>query len=134
MEFADFVVYKQQKETIMNQVQFLLEALLEVRNNEWKVNHLESGSDNPYFSKAFITQGRKYFKVMTCDVKSSSDEYNSRSHGSVFMFVDKVTGDVLKPASLKAPAKGVRFNLLNEEHHNWLCDNADQYGSFSTKR
>ena len=114
----------------MNQVQFLLEALIEVRNNEWKVNHLESGSANPYFTKAFITEGRKYLKVMTCDVQSSKDEYNARAGGSVYMFVDKMTGDVFKPASLKAPAKGVRFNLLNEEQHEWLCDNADQFGSF----
>ena len=130
MEFADFVVYQQQRQDTMNQVQFLLEALIEVRNNEWKVNHLESGSANPYFCKAFITEGRKFYKVMTCDVKSSRDEYNGRDGGCVYMFVDKVTGDVFKPASLKAPAKGVRFNLLNEEQHEWLCDNADQFGSF----
>ena len=130
MEFADFVVYQQQRQDTMNQVQFLLEALIEVRNNEWKVNHLESNSANPYFCKAFITEGRKFFKVMTCDVKSSRDEYNGRDGGSVWMFVDKVTGDVFKPASLKAPAKGVRFNLLDEEQHEWLCDNADQFGSF----
>ena len=37
------------------------------------------------------------------------DTSNSRS---VHAFVDMKTGEVYKPASVKAPAKGVRFNLL----------------------
>ena len=32
---------------------------------------------------------------------------------SIHAFVDVKTGDVLKPASFKAPAKGVRYNMLN---------------------
>ena len=118
----------------MNKVQFLLEALLEVRNNEWKVNHIESGSAHPYFSKAFIQEGKKYLKVMMCDVKSLTDEYNGHASGRVFMFVDKATGDVYKPAGLKGPAKGIRFNLTIEEQHEWLCDNVDQFGSFLYRR
>jgi hypothetical protein len=34
---------------------------------------------------------------------------------SVFCFIDRKTGDVLKAAGWKAPAKGVRGNILNPE-------------------
>jgi len=53
-----------------------------------------------------IQNGRKYAKVV--------QEYADDSLGSglsVHSFVDKATGDIYKPASWKAPAKGVRFNL-----------------------
>ena len=33
---------------------------------------------------------------------------------SVHAFIDKKTGEVYKPASFKAPAKHVRYNLLSE--------------------
>ena len=35
--------------------------------------------------------------------------------GSVLAFIDKRTGDIYKPASFKAPAKGIRGNLLNDD-------------------
>ena len=46
-------------------------------------------------------EGRKYIKI-TPD-------------GSVFAFVDKKTGDIFKPASWQAPAKGVRGNLFSDK-------------------
>ena len=33
---------------------------------------------------------------------------------SVHAFIDQKTGDVFKPASFKAPAKGVRYNVLQD--------------------
>lgn len=53
-----------------------------------------------------VENGRKYAKVV--------QEYADQSCGrglSVHAFVDKETGDIYKPASWKAPAKGVRYNL-----------------------
>ena len=32
---------------------------------------------------------------------------------SIHAFVDVKTGDVLKPATFKAPAKGIRYNMLD---------------------
>jgi len=49
---------------------------------------------------------------------------------SVHAFIDKKTGEVYKPASVKAPAKGVRFDLRLIEQREWLLKNADWAGSY----
>ncbi len=51
-----------------------------------------------------IDGGRKFHKVWM---------YRYGKRDSIHAFVDKKTGEVYKPASTKAPAKGVRFNLLD---------------------
>ena len=57
------------------------------------------------------SEGKKYLKV-------TREEYNEKTgywrDTTVHSFVDKKTGDVFKPASWKAPAKHVRFNLSND--------------------
>ena len=106
-------------------VQFLTEALLEQLNERFWLDMTESG--HPYAYKSFIRTGRKYLKVMMCDVTSKDGEYNPRNGGRVFMFIDKETGAIYKPASYKAPAKGIRFYIEQ------LVDNpevVDSYGSF----
>ena len=50
------------------------------------------------------SSGRKYHKIYMC-INGKRD--------SIHAFIDKKTGDVLKPASVKAPAKGVRYNVLS---------------------
>ena len=56
-------------------------------------------------------EGKKYLKV----VREEYDERNDRWRDTtVHAFVDRKTGDVYKPASWKAPAKHVRFNLSND--------------------
>lgn len=48
--------------------------------------------------------GKKYVRLFT---------FNPRTNGrSCYCFVDKTTGDVLKSASWKAPAKGIRGNIF----------------------
>ena len=49
---------------------------------------------------------------------------------SIHAFIDKKTGEVYKPASIKAPAKGVRFDLRIIEQREWLLENADWAGSY----
>ena len=49
---------------------------------------------------------------------------------SVHAFVDKKTGEVYKPASFKAPAKIVRFNLCIMSDREWLLENADWAGGY----
>jgi len=51
--------------------------------------------------------GTKYAKLVS---KNAGDTY-----GSVYAFVDLATGNLLKAASWKAPAKGVRGNLFNPD-------------------
>lgn len=48
-----------------------------------------------------VSQGRKYVKI----VKSNS----------VFAFINRENGDILKPASFKAPAKHARGNIFNSD-------------------
>ena len=51
-------------------------------------------------------QGSRYIKVMCRDLN------NNGRH--VWAFIDRSNGDVLKPASLNAPAKHARGNLFDE--------------------
>ena len=100
--------------------EYLTECLLEVVNNRWKVDALESG--RRFYHKLTYKVGRKYIKVMDSNVYA--DEIQSNG---VFMFVDKETGACYKPASWAAPAKGIRFYIES------LADNpeiVDPYGSF----
>ena len=69
----------------------------------------------------YIKRGRRYLKVMMKDSGGSS---------SVHAFIDRETGDVFKPASIKAPAKGARYSLLQDEDLNWLLGNADWSGGY----
>ena len=58
-------------------------------------------------------EGKKYLKV----VREEFDTFQGRNKWrdtTVHAFVDKKTGGVYKPASWKAPAKHVRFNLSND--------------------
>ena len=86
------------------------------------VTHLEEdynlrypNSSNPV--RFSIESGRKYLKI-------------NQNHGGVHAFVDKNTGEVYKPASYKAPAKGVRYDLrvINDRHACFA--NADWAGSY----
>ena len=58
--------------------------------------------------------GKKYIKVFNLQYETANDYYNRKAGyraGSVTAFIDKNTGEVYKPASWKAPAKHVRFDL-----------------------
>ena len=58
-------------------------------------------------------EGKKYLKV----VREEFDTFQGRNKWrdtTVHAFVDRKTGEVYKPASWKAPAKHVRFNLSND--------------------
>ena len=56
-------------------------------------------------------EGKKYIKV----VREEYDERNDRWRDTtVLAFINTETGEVYKPASWKAPAKHVRFDLSND--------------------
>ena len=65
------------------------------------------------------SEGKKYLKV-------TREEYNEKTgywrDTTVHSFVDKKTGEVYKPASWKAPAKHVRFDLSNDLDRQKLHD------------
>ena len=101
--------------------QFLTEALIEVLNNQWKVDAIESSRS--VYTQLEIEEGRKYIKIWSYLVVG--DE--RRSGRSCWMFVDKNSGECYKPASYKAPAKGVRYLITQLADNPHICD---AYGSF----
>ena len=80
---------------------------------EDQLQKIEDGTANLY--KFDYQVGKKYIKVFNLQYQESNDYYGRKAgyrQGSVTAFIDKNTGEVYKPASWKAPAKIVRFNLL----------------------
>ena len=101
--------------------EFLVDSLIEVLNNEWKVNSIESG--HSVYTQLEVEVGRKYIKIWSYLV-GSEGRINGRS---CWMFVNNKTGECLKPASWKAPAKGVRFMIDFLANNCHVCG---PYGSF----
>ena len=104
-----------------SKTEYLTECLLEVVNNEWKVNSIESGHSS--YTKLEYSVGKKYIKLNQFRVHAD----NSFSNNGVFMFIDKESGECYKPASYKAPAKGVRYLITQLADNPHICD---AYGSF----
>ena len=101
--------------------EFLVDSLIERLNDQWKVNSIESGHNTYYQVEAEF--GRKYIKLMTYLVSGGV-----RQRGrSAYMFVENATGACYKPASVKTPAKGIRFYIDQLVDHPQMCD---QYGGF----
>ena len=71
--------------------------------------------------KFYIESGRKYHKFVM-ETESGSK--------SVHAFVDKKTGEVYKPASYKAPAKIVRYRLLEIPSREQCFARADWAGGY----
>ena len=76
-----------------------------------------------------IYEGRKYYKIVQQDYDTFQNR-NEYRDGSVHAFVDKKTGDVYKPASWKAPAKHVRYNLLDENSRTLCLNRASWAGGY----
>ena len=102
-------------------VEYQVEQLIEMLNNDWKVNSLEN--NRSVYTQLEYEVGRKYIKVWSY-LSDNGDKIRGRS---VWMFVDKKTGECYKPASYKAPAKYVRYLITQLVNNPSACD---PYGSF----
>ena len=115
--FTDYVAQKDAQNTIQLNVtkygMMLCDALQQSHQRSYP-----NSSRN--YSYALIS-GRKYHKVMQC-VDGQTE--------SVHAFIDKKTGEVYKAASIKAPAKGVRFNLLIIQEREFVLENCDWAGGY----
>jgi len=91
-----------------------------VRYHEERIAKLEKGICDVDFT---LDTGRKYHKIWHLDSGGSR---------SCHAFIDKKTGEVYKPASYKAPAKGVRYNLLIIKEREWILNpaNCDWAGGY----
>ena len=77
-----------------------------------QLEKIEDGTANLY--KWDYKVGKKFIKVFNLQYEEPNEYYNRKGGyraGSVTAFIDKNTGEVYKPASWKAPAKNVRFDL-----------------------
>ena len=85
------------------------------------VRYLQDDYDSESYDKGGIYKftiqtGRKYHKI--------------HDGQGVHAFVDKNTGQVYKPASYKAPAKHVRYDLRSIKQRHACFSNADWSGSY----
>ena len=79
---------------------------------EEQLQKIEDGTENLY--KFTFKTGKKFHKVYFLQYEEANEYYNRPAGyraGSVHAFIDKQPGEVYKPASWKAPAKHVRFDL-----------------------
>ena len=76
-----------------------------------QLDAIENGTAN--LMKFVVKTGKRYYKIVQQEFETweKSRNYGKYADGSVHAFVDKKTGQVYKPASWKAPAKHVRFDL-----------------------
>ncbi len=114
--FTDYVAQQDARNTIQLNVTKYALMLCDALQQ----SHQRSHPNGRNYSYALIS-GRKYHKVMQC-VDGQTE--------SVHAFIDKKTGEVYKPASVKAPAKGVRFNLLIIEEREFVLENCDWAGGY----
>ena len=99
-----------QEEQIVQYTEMLMEAL-----------SMNAPQDYSYA----IDGGRKFHKVWM---------YRYGKRDSIHAFVDKKTGEVYKPASTKAPAKGARYRLLDEASREEMLSRADWAGGYLYRR
>ena len=123
MDFADFAATQQARNDIQLNVRKYTLMLCDALADNFKSRNRGTvgGHAAPEYKFYIAEGGRKYHKIVM--------EYENGQR-SVHAFVDKKTGEVYKPASFKAPAKHVRFNLLVIKEREWLLEHADWAGGY----
>ena len=128
--FSEFCATADARNTIeLNIRKYCLMLCDALEQNFKDRNHGKVGGYDAPVYKFVIETGRKYHKIIM-----EVPNHNRPASRSVHAFVDKKTGEVYKSASFKAPAKGVRFNLLLINDREWLLENADWAGGYLYKR
>ena len=80
--------------------------------------------NNGVSDEYYLDEGRKYYKLI----------HKNGSSRSVHCFIDKSSGDVYKSASWKSPAKGVRYNLLDDTSRELCYSTCDPFGGYLYQR
>ena len=83
-------------------------------NDHFKKDYPNYSGDIPVLGTLV---GKKYVRII-------KKNHPTDEGGSAWAFIDKETGDVLKPASWAAPAKHARANIFKKD--SWV--NIDSYG------
>ena len=106
---AELLYQKSLPERVLDWTQQLVTRLQEDYDRRY------GGSNANY--KFEIQTGRKYHKIYA-------------KNQCVHAFVNKTTGEVFKPASYKAPAKHVRYDLRRIKDRERCFSNADWAGGY----
>ena len=106
---AELLYQKSLPERVLDWTEQLVTRLQEEYDRQYSHN------SNP--CKFSITTGRKYHKIVN-------------RNAEVHAFVNKTTGEVFKPASYKAPAQHVRYDLRIINDRERCFSNADWAGGY----
>jgi hypothetical protein len=104
-------------EVLEARINCLIDKLLEHYNKQYGDGGIEF----------HIVRGTKYYKIIE---KSTRRNSLGGDGGSVHAFIHRQSGAVYKPASWKAPAKHVRYNLLDDVSYETCLHNADWPGHY----
>lgn len=107
----------------ISQHRFYIEQDKNVEFHQKEIDKLSMGEGVYEYS---FTLGRKYAKIIMKTPGSSS--------GSAHAFVDLQTGEIYKAASWSSPAKGIRYNLLDEKSRQEVYQRADWSGGWTYAR
>lgn len=80
-----------------------------------RLNEYKERNKLTYFSRfaVEVQSGQRYDKVFAVEVHDDKPSHNQRR---IVAFVDKISGDIFKPASFKVPAKHARGNIRSAQH------------------
>ena len=74
-----------------------------------------------WVNKLSVNKGRRYDKIISEDIGTSSNQTR------VWAFVDKTNGNILKPATWKAPAKHPRGNIYESDSMQFIGPHGPAY-------
>lgn len=87
-----------------------------VREIEERIN--QDRAKHVFAAKLTILKGSKNVKIRIQDIDRSTEQPPSEFSGSVYCFIRAEDGAILKAASWKAPAKGVRGSIF-DANYSW---------------
>ena len=87
---------------------------------DYHINKIEEINEKGVDSEYYLESGRKYYKLIHKDGMIRS----------VHCFIDKKTGSVYKSSSWKSPAKGERYNLLDDNSRELCYNQCDPFGGY----
>ncbi len=122
-EFSDFCAQRDAANTVkLNIVKYCM-MLCDALSHDFQRQYPNTNTDKRFY---LDSSGRKYHKIWDSDICPNTQRETRSCHA----FIDKKTGEVYKPASYKAPAKGVRFNLNIISSREECFEKADWAGAY----
>ena len=117
--------------TYKDYVQSIYEAMADPNVAKGVGEYIKIGADkiktHPSFRDMFKKMGKGYSQTVGPKyIKIWDTERGKKT--SIAAFIDKVSGDVHKPAGVNAPAKGARGNVLDKLYMDQLRRNFDVHG------